>query len=68
MDTPTRAVEKALAAAGMNRAELSRKLNVTPQALSRTLRVEQVVSQRSLWPEILKELGLKVVLVPESES
>ncbi len=52
----------------MNRAELSRKLNVTPQALSRTLRVEQVVSQRSLWPEILKELGLKVVLVPESES
>ncbi|GAA4002801.1 hypothetical protein GCM10022631_11920 [Deinococcus rubellus] len=68
MDTPTRAVEKALAEVGMNRADLARKLKVTPQALSRVLKVEQVASQRSLWPEILNALGLEIVIQPKEGS
>lgn len=65
MNTPTRAVEKALTELGMNRADLARRLDVTPQALSRVLKVEQVAGQRSLWPKILDALNLEIVIRPK---
>ena len=67
MTDPKTAIKVELARREMTLTALAEKLGVPQQSLSRTLRGSPV-NQKSHWPSILKELGLKVVLVPDTEG
>lgn len=60
------AVEAELTRKGLSKTELAQRLGVKPQALSRTLR--HVEGERTLWPRILKELGLRLTVERETPS
>lgn len=60
------AVEAELVRQGISKGELAQRLQVSPQSLSRTLR--HVEDERTLWPRILKELGLRLTVEKEAGS
>ena len=60
------AVEAELTRQALTKGELARRLGVTPQALSRTLK--HVEAERTLWPRILKELGLRLTIEKDPDA
>ena len=62
---PRHAVEMALATRQTNQAELALQLGIFPSVLSRMLKQNQLLSQRSNWQEVLDALGLEVVIRPK---
>lgn len=62
-----RVVRVALAERNLSQAALAEKLNTHASTLSRILGESNPISQRSLWPRILEELDLEVVVRPKRE-